>query len=518
MVKKSWLLTLLLCLTWSGWAAAETRFTIRADRKSMALGEPLTVELKVEDVRAALSSIKLDKLEENFNVFGNSSNSLTHAVQGRTVITTTMTLTLYPLRTGKLQLPALSYMGKRSKALTVSVVEFNRQTPRVIFKTAVDISHPLVRQAITLSLDIYDDGSLQWTAPGEITAAGAYQKKLAESQSEEVLDGTRYTLHRHTWSLIPLREGEMTVVLPVLDAFKFGTRLRYALAPLSIKVAPVPAYLPVYVPIGKPLLSLEPLAEKIALNRPINWIFTIQGSGISEEGVSRLLSDIHGNESVRFYPVSISNADNGRPPTAIQSLLVILPFVPLRTGTLQLPEINLPYYDPAGARVDSVSVSGPVVEVFNPVWHSVQMIAVRLLALVAVSGAGYFLFNKLRQVLIRQKSLLAISRAVTADELHQALLGFDNNASLLRSLTLQQWWQRMRMIYNVDDRMHVIVQKLAGARYGAVKSEISISEFSRDAARLLKQCSSRRHCSGNEGYSTLFNTLFQPSARVQKKT
>ena len=492
MVKKLWLLSLLACTTWSTLAVAEMRLTVTADKKASVLGEPLIVEVKAEDARVPLSSISLDKLKQDFNVYGISSNVQTKSKKGRSVSSETMTLTLYPLRAGKLLLPALSYMGKTSQPLVVSVLESGKQTPRVIIKTALDAAHPQVRQAATLSLELYDDGSMQWTSPREVVATGAHQRRLAESQREEVLDGTRYTIHRYAWALMPLREGDMTVAFPLLDAFKFGTRLRYAVAPLLIKAAPVPAYLPVHVPIGKPLLTVEPLPREIALDRPVNWTFTVQGSGISVEGVSKLLSNIRGNESLRFYPPMISAAENERPTTAIQTLLVTLPFVPLRTGTLQLPEINLPYYDPASARVESAFIQGAVVEVFSPLWQTVKKFALGLMLLTGVIGLGYWSIKQLRRALKRRKSLLSIGGAVSADELQRALLNFDNEAGWTQCLTLQQWLQRMLEVYSVDGRLDDIVQKLSSAQYGADETDTCILELARDAARLLKRLSFKK--------------------------
>lgn len=515
MVKIFWRLTLLACVTWSGLSVAEVRLSVKADKKEIALGEPLTVEIKAEDVREPLSSISLDKLKQDFNVYGISSNVQTQSRKGRSISSETMTLILYPLRAGKLQLPALSYSGKNSQPLAVSVAESSKQMQRVIIKTALDTLHPQVRQAATLTLDVYDDGSMQWTAPREIVAAAAHQRKLADSQREEMVDGTRYTVHHYAWALMPLREGGMTVEFPMLDAFKFGTRLRYAVAPLWINAAPVPAYLPVHVPIGKPLVSLDPLSGEIALERPVNWTFTVQGSGISVDGLSKLLSAIRSNESLRFYPPTVSAAENERPTTAMQTLLVTLPFVPLRTGTLQLPEINLPYYDPASARVEAVVIPGGRIEVFNPLWQTVQKVAAGLLALLGAAGLGYWLLKAFRRALKRRKSLLAISSATSADGLQRALLKFDIAAAPVRCLTLQQWLLHMQLVYGGDERLSVVVRKLASAQYGADATYMGVTDLAHEAASLLKKISVRKEGRRNVTHRSIFHP-FHPPAHTLK--
>lgn len=516
MVKKLWLLILWLSVSCSGLAAAEVRFTVKPDKKIIALGEPLLVELKAEDARGPLSSVSLDRLKQDFNVYGIASNVQTHTRKGRSVASETMTLTLYPLRSGKLQLPALSYSGKSSPPLMVSVLESGTQTSRVIIRTALDTARPQVRQAATLSLEIYDDGSLQWTAPREIIAQGVHQRRLADSQREEVVEGTRYSVHRYAWALMPLREGGITVEFAMLDAFKFGTRLRYAVAPLWLDAAPVPAYLPVHVPVGKPEVSMQPLPHEIALDRPVNWTFTLQGAGISAEGVNKLLAAIRSNPALRFYPATIRAADNERPTTAAQTLLVTLPFAPLQTGVLQLPEISLPYYDPASTRVEAVFIPGARIEVFNPLWLVVQKVAAGLLALAGVIGLAYWLFKQLRRALKRRKSLLAISSAANADELHRALLKFDIGTATVHCLTLQQWLQRMQQVYGVDERLAVVVQKLASAQYGSDETDAGINELAREAARHLKKMTVRKEGVRNLQKKSLFATSFQPPEHAIK--
>lgn len=492
MVKKSWLLILGLYATCPGIAAAEVQLTLRADNNTIVLGEPLLVELKAVEVHEPLSSISLEKLKKDFNVYGISSNTQTQTKKGRKISTETMTLTLYPLRIGKLQLPAFSYSGKSSQPLWITVLESGKQTSRVMIKAALASAHPQVRQADTLTLDIFDDGSLQWSAPHEIIAAGAHQRRLAESQREEMVEGTRYTVHRYTWALMPLREGGIKIEFPMLDAMKFGTRQRYAVSPVWLNAAPVPAYLAVHVPIGKTQFTMEPLPAEIALDRPVNWMFTVQGSGISIEGVSKLLSNLRSNPSLRFYPPVVSIAENERPVSAQQILRITVPFVPMQTGTLQLPEINFPYYDPASFRVESVFIPGVSVVVFDPLRQTVRNIAFGLMLLLGASVSGYILLKQWQRILKKKNSLSAIRGAASAEELRQALLKFDIGKYDVPRLTLEQWLQHMQLTYVVDERLAVLVRKLESEKYGVEKSDTNTAELAQDAAMLLKKLTIRK--------------------------
>ncbi len=505
MVKNIWLLGLLLWITTAGIVLADEGFSVKADKKSIALGEPLTLTLTAVDAKQSLSKINLDQLKQNFNLFSISGNVQTQQKKNRSSSTETLTLILYPLRTGKLQLPVLRFSGLGSKPLRVTVLESNKNIQGVIFKTALDIPRPRVRQVATLSLDIYDDGSLQWTAPHELITVGMHQRSLAESQSEEMVAGTRYTVHHYAWALMPLREGNLTVLFPMLDAFKFGSRLRYPLAPLRLNVAAAPAYLPVHVPVGKLEVSAEPLTNEIELQRPVNWILNIEGAGISEEGVKKQFDSISDNESLHFYPAIINNAENERQPSAAQHLRVTLPFVPLRTGALQLPDINIPYFDPVSARIESVYMAGAQVEVFNPLWRSFKKIVLWSLALLFLLALGFGAYRKYSCVLRKKKALLVIKNAASADALHDALLKYEDQHEKNMNCTLQHWLRHMQQFYAFDVQLADLVQRLEVLKYAEDKTGDGILELAHEAAVLLKHY---RLCSfGNEMKKLRFKKL-----------
>lgn len=459
----------LLCLLCSGIALAAPQLQVKVGKTSSQFGEPVLVEIKAVDMPVSLSTMSLDKLKQDFNVFSISSNVQSQKIKKRTVKTETMSLTLYPLRTGKLRLPALSLHGKQSRALDIIIGDSGRQTQQVIFKTAIDTTRPVVRQAFTLVLEIYDDGSRQWSAPQELVATGLYQRRLAETQREENSSGIRYTIHRYAWSMMPLRDGNLKISFPILDAFKFGEQLRYPIAPVKTVAESVPAYLPVYVPIGKPEVILEPLPDELALNRPVNWVLSVSGSGISAEGISKLLSALPSNDSIRFYPLEISADANLRATTATQLFRVTLPWVPLRTGKLTMPVINLPYYDPERGIMQSVLLPGATVEVFDPLWQRVRYITLVLLLLAGLAIAGHKVYTKLLRIRRKSQCLQAIKISRTADELSAGLMKYDGDVVLQSHTTLQQWLENLQQKYWVDDRLVELVSRLTRVQYGDEK-------------------------------------------------
>ena len=495
MVKKLWLLSLLVVfagsgLVGSGLAHAGANLSIKLDKKTLALGEPLILEIRAVELNAPLSGIGLDKLKQDFNVFSVSSNVQSSLAKGRRIRSESMTLTLYPLRSGKLHIPALTFKGFTSLPQTVFVLEKSKHVPRVFMKAAMDTPRPQVRQAATLTLDVYDDGSLQWTSPKVVLAEGAHQRLLADSQQEEELDGVRYIVHRYAWALMPLREGRIVVEFPLLDAFKFGNRLRYAVAPLKFNATPVPAYLPVYVPIGKPIIAVQELPKEIAVDRPINWVISVQGSGISEAGLSKLFSYIHSNADLRFYPLQINNTGNGGLAIAEQNFEITLPFVPLHTGLRPMPEIALPYFDPVSARVEMIVIPSVAVEIYSPTWRTIKKISIRMFVLFGIIGTLFALVKRLKLRNAMKIKLLVVKHAVSTQQLKQALLNyeiFDNKPCM----TLQQWLAKMQPKYIVDERLHGLVMKISDSSYGLKEGGLEMSELATNAAQCLSELTIR---------------------------
>ena len=510
MVKKLFLSLLAGCLLCSGGVLGEPLLTSKVDKKIIVLGESLQVEIKAAGMAFPLSSISLDILKQDFNVYSMSSNVQTQIKKGLTVRHETMALILYPLRSGKLHIPALNFHGGKSKAIEIVVTEFGKSAPQVIFKVAIDKARPMVREEATLSLDIYDDGSLQWTAPRELVAANVHQRRLAETQHEEVSGAVRYTVHRYAWALMPLREGKLRIEFPLLDAFRFGTRLRYPVAALLFEAAAAPAYLPVHLPIGNPSVAAEAMPAEIALKRPVNRILSVSGSGLSAEGLSKLLAGMRSDELIQYYPPNISATGNERATSATQTYLINLPFVPLRSGRLQLPEINLPYYNPESARVESVIIPVAEVEVFNPLWRNVGLISLGLFSLAGAGAASYWAYRKLRRILKRRKCFRAIGRASSADTLRRELMKFDAEILSRSSQTLQQWLQDMQGTYAVDVRLIVVVQQLEKQRYAVDNTGMDIKALSSEVVKVLQKLSVRKNFSQGEKNRSLLFTLFCP--------
>lgn len=287
---------------------------------------------------------------------------------------------------------------------------------------------------------------------------------------------------------MPLREGMLTIEFPLLDAYKLGTRLRYPVAPLSINVAPVPAYLPVHVPIGKLQVESEPLPDDIAQGRPINWVLKVQGYGMSAAGLQKLLRLPSEDAALQFYPAVIREVDHARPVSAQQTFMVTIPFVATQTGVVKLPTINFPYYDIELARVESVVIANTVVNVFNPVWVQVRNIVLVFLTLIGFVIIGSVLLKRTKHFMHKRRALRGIASAKSVEELQHAILKFGQEGRPNSFVTMQQWLNNLQKMYHVSETLPSLIGELECARYGINAQDADVHRLAHLAAVLLSGC------------------------------
>lgn len=491
MVRVRWLL-LGLSLLASHLVAAAT-LTVRVDKHTLVLGESLVLEVTAgaTGLTLPLDNVSLDALHADFSVQDVSHNKYT------------LSATLYPLRSGLLKIPKLNILSAASAELSINVLESSSTIPRVLLRSGVEPHPPQVRETVLLFLDIYDNGSLVWSAVDPPTAPGLYLRELTASQRVASIDGTNFKVIRHAWAATPLRDGEHTLQFPLLRANKFGARLRYAAPQLKFSARALPAYVPVLVPVAPaPELNVETLAQEIVVNRPVNWRFSVTGAGLSENGLAQIIATTLGAApGLHFYPLKIEVAAAARSAShdlhdlLAQTFRVTLPFQAQSSGDLELPELSIPYFDPQLEQLATVVLAKQRFTAVSPLRHVSHVsqaalwivgACITLLALVWPTLrvlAGISQHQRLRKLLQR------IEGAQDAHGLKAALLAFDASGAGKRKAfaTLPLWLAHTRVTYKMDADLHALLFQLQHACYAANTGAIDFLDLKYAVLRKLKR-------------------------------
>lgn len=356
----------MLCLMLMAQIACAAGLHVEADRTEIAFGQMVTVTIQADDIRDSIQNLPTLAIGRDFEVFNVSYSRVSRKQRGRELVQQRLEWQLFPLHPGVSIIPVIEAGGKRTRPLPIRVSESGFGAPKVMVRSGVE-GDAVQRRESLLFVDVYHDGRTLFRMP---KAEGAWfqLRPLRDTQRLETLEGERYTVTRFAWGITPLRPGSAAVRFSFLDASKFGARLRYPLPALYVNAAPVPGYLPVHVPVGP--LNVESNAPAHAkVGRPEQWTLKISGRGLSPEGLRKQLGRFQDTSRLHFYPQQMELVANTGDIPLGQTLVATIPFRVLEEGSLKLPEVRIPYYDPATRLISVASTPALAVEAADPIMN-----------------------------------------------------------------------------------------------------------------------------------------------------
>ena len=440
-------------------------FSVQVDKPVVALGHPLTVQVRARDLGGSLDNLKLDALKRDFHIDSVSSNTIRQHRGAHLSVTRRLTLTVYPLRGGKLRIAPLHFRGHTSRPLTVTVRPAAPGGPRVHSRAWMTPAQPMVRQAATLHLTVRDDGTLQWNAVRLPTISGLYIRRLTATQRQETVGGIHQSVRRYTWELMPLQAGDWKISFPMLSAGSFGKPLKYPVPPVHFHADPAPAYLPVYVPVGKVSVHGQTPPARVTVGQPVHWTLTVTGKGLSRSDILKLLGPVPDSKAARFYPPRVARQAASSGHALVQTWRLTLPFRPLQAGALTLPTVSVPYFDPATGRLDAATVGGSHLQVIDPAarWWRLSLYVAALLVLGTL--ALHTLWRRYRRFRARQAVIARIREARNVNALRHALMGSGARAPDHPPLTLRQWLAAVGRPAPSHQSLTDLIQRLDAARF-----------------------------------------------------
>lgn len=394
-------------------AAAQLALTL--DKKVSTLGMPLQLRIASQ---SDLSTLDITPLQRDFEVFNSAFSTGTYRGKQHSALD----ITLYPLHSGKFRLPRLTLGAARTPALPLEI-----QAPNVALRAWLTPALPMEREPSTLHLEIRDDGSLLWSRPTQIDAPHSMLRDLPEQTHKETRTGS--TVREYRWRVLPLKNGSLGIAFGMLDAYQFGQRLRFPVSAVSFRAQPAPAYLPLYLAIGKPLIHAGNLPRHIIVGQPVAWNMDIEAPGLSSAGVLQSLR-IEAPRGLRLYPPSVTpvKRDGG------DALRLTLSFVADQREA-RFPALRLAYFDPRTRRVEALAIPAATLTVRDPLREKIVASGLILFGLLLLAWIGHKTWPWLRRWRVKRLWLARIQTAHDPASLYRVL----TQAAPWRAPTLQHW-------------------------------------------------------------------------------
>ncbi len=405
MRKGIWIIGL-CCLLVSVLPAWASEVSVRAyvDRRALTPGESL--ELRVT-VQGGDGEVDISGLSD-FKVFSKGTSTSMRIINNQTSREATHTFLLIPKHQGKLTIPPLAVTidGQRHHTEPIVVNVSARaaterdDAPDVWVDVSISEPQPYVGQQTTYRFSLFQavrvtNGTLE---PPDFDGFSTSEVKERDSR-REIIDGREVVVTEINYVLVPLKPGALTVEpatlqLGIVRADRQRRRSRFddffddpffnrgrvetkvlQSSPLEVQVRPLPAWQgpePFSGLVGRFEMASEIETTQLKVGGSTTMTVTIQGRGNIMDAQPPQLTLPEGIKTYADAPEEKIQLD----VEGYQGKKVFrTALVPIRAGKIQLPPVQMTYFDVEEERYRTLTASMPALSVQPGADQSVPIVA-----------------------------------------------------------------------------------------------------------------------------------------------
>lgn len=334
--------------------------TVRAwlDRNSINMGETVTLNVESGDAGEPDFSV----LENDFRIAGQSTSSQVQIINGAMARSNLSAVALEPLREGVIEIPPIPVGNDHTEPLRLTVRPMARGSAAagddVFLEVEVDTNTPYVQQQVAYTVRLYYAVSLLEGNLDEPAGAGLQVRRIGDDVNySRQIGARRYNVVERRYAIAADRSGSVTVA-PVSfrgriagggrynSFFGSGTPLTTGSDAIVLDVRPAPPGAPMpWVPAQSLRLTDDAarLPAHAKVGDALELTLSVEATGLSAEQIPELtLPRIDGAEVYPDQEVRETSEVDGRLLGKRSRKFAI---VPLREGTLKLPERSLSWWN-----------------------------------------------------------------------------------------------------------------------------------------------------------------------------
>lgn len=399
-------------LTFLGYlcTASAAELSVQLDRTEVEIGKYINAKI-IYSGEQSVGTAKLQQWQPHF-VIDRRDTETESLIDGQ--IQTTEKLRLYPRKTGELLLQSIALGGAIAAPIRVQV-------------------NPSIRNGI--------DGTPQWQSlpnqvwqgePFEIAIKTALLHPSNRIKVEEpqfpgfkVAELPRITRTNnkgktviYRWQLIAQTFGVTQLTAPSIEQRGRG-RWRYYLAPQTIKINPLPSYIPPTVPVG----SVQAEARILDRHGKQFWVIDVSNTGNLANEIYGLRTQLAKLANHSVTDVIIENLASTN--DALNQQRYLIPIANWSLGRLTSSPIKLRYFDTTAGQLKTLYIDLPSTWNIPAYGHVVLGILCATILFYSL-----FLFNRqFRKYRNKRQITQDILAIKTANELRQYLLSIEQLSS-----------------------------------------------------------------------------------------
>ncbi|SBS30223.1 hypothetical protein MAQ5080_01607 [Marinomonas aquimarina] len=368
-----WLCALLMALCLINVAHAD-QVTAALDKNVVAENEVVQLTIRTDFPNTG-NGPDLSALKRDFEILGRSQNSQFSFNLGTNQALNFWVVTLMPKAIGNFQIPPIQVGDQASEPLFLEVKPAQQMTdrngnPLVMLKFRADKSEPYVQQQVLITLELYTAVALQNASLSMPNHPNLLTERLVDDQMRyEDIDGTSYQVMTREYVAFPQRSGMLELNNQSVEALvntRNGTRkINVKSTPITLNVLPIPASYG-----NSNWLPTDAVAVRSHISNTVSnprvgdtliWEIDITAQGVLGEQLPTL--NFASTRAYKLYPTS-PNFDTNKSISGVsghESMRIEV--VPTQSGPLELPTVDVTYWDPTSRSIKTASAKAPVIDV-----------------------------------------------------------------------------------------------------------------------------------------------------------
>ena len=364
------LLALLPCLA----QAVQVQATL--DRDSVALGQTVTLTVRVLDAPGAVDAPDFSALQADFEILGSSQNRSLGIVNGVRQSELAFGVALRPRRVGTLHIPPLSVAGMQTAPLplqvTAAAADATDADPNadVFLEVTAEPTQVYVGQQVSVLVRLFYAVNLGGSLDSP-NVDGAQTLKVGDDLKYITQRGGRslQVLERR-FAVTPQRAGRLRIPAlsfqgEVSDPYDPGSFFgpstpvgaRSASVDIDVRPPPAAAGADAWLPARALALTLDGLdpSAPIRVGQPLNLTLTVRATGLSADALP--LPTLPALDGATVYPDKSADTTGNSGPWLLGTRRRTFAVVPERAGKLVIPAMRVRWWNVLGDRAEVAQIA-----------------------------------------------------------------------------------------------------------------------------------------------------------------
>ena len=464
---------------------AASQLLMFTDKVETEIGRPIRVELIGVSLKLKLAAINLNAFNKDFAVITDYAIDDASDDRWPKQSIQILKLKLYPRKTGRLTLPALFIDNSQSKAITITALTGETAPPALTLST----HNPYIRQQFVVHISVTSNNlSARLSINEDDKIAGFESRPLAFTRTK-LKDGS-YRL-QIGWALTTFKTGVQSLELPAVGYSVSGvSRKQYFFPATTIKVEPLPLYLPPTIPVGKVSIhssfdQTSFLATILSTDSLHYWNLTLKGNMSNTYRLPPVLRQIKSNNKISFLAINSTRTVNASDDQLVSQVTHSIPFKALRSGLLSLPKIQLQYFDPASGKIKTVAHQPQRQLVLGSFWKSVIVIILASL----LAWLIFIIYKKAQKIkysrLMYQQAITLLNEQKNIQTFREAIRLIASAEYWVTNITLTQWCDMWSEKYKTGMDFKTLCKALSDSLYQS-QSQHDVSKLTHQLIVLLE--------------------------------